>query len=417
MDDNEKFHIDAAIDIKNTSTEEWKQIVLYFIPNMFTKENSPSLENPALININAIYIDGQASTYSLEKDTLTLPLPSSLSPDKNVKVRISYEFTMPLEGLRFTKKGDDFHLAEWYPMVPTYRNGWNKHEYRSRGETYHTAFSDFYLKMEIPSSYTIVTSSGDDKLLNQKGKEIVVKNVKELFIGLIAAHTFVEETSSVQKVNVRVFGNKGQDATNKEVLTVATKAIEYFSKEFGPYPSNQFDVIVGGLGMEYPGIVTVGSIYNSRPVNLQALKRMVVHEVAHQWFYGIVSNDPYQDAWLDEGFAELATLLYYTEFQGDNYSFEFGNQLSKERSLPVNLPLDQYAPNEQSSYIYGKASTQLGAFFQKFGGEEAAKKFIKEYVKAFRYKEVNTKEFVSFTKQYFDLNDNKEFVNWLEINE
>lgn len=36
--------------------------------------------------------------------------------------------------------------------------------------------------------------------------------------------------------------------------------------------------------MEYPGIVTVGSI--SQPIKV--LENYIVHEIAHQWFYGVI---------------------------------------------------------------------------------------------------------------------------------
>ncbi|MFI6675440.1 hypothetical protein [Kribbella sp. NPDC050469] len=50
------------------------------------------------------------------------------------------------------------------------------------------------------------------------------------------------------------------------------------------------------LGMEYPGFVL-----------LNVAGSPVVHEVAHQWWYGIIGNNEYADPWLDEAFATYAT--------------------------------------------------------------------------------------------------------------
>ena len=33
---------------------------------------------------------------------------------------------------------------------------------------------------------------------------------------------------------------------------------------------------------------------------------MLVHEVAHMWFYGMVGNSQFRDPWLDEAFASWA---------------------------------------------------------------------------------------------------------------
>jgi Peptidase family M1 domain len=416
MDEDETFYVEAEIDITNVSEENWNEIVLYFIPNMFTKENAPTLENPALVNIHSLFIDGKASDYSLDKDTLSIPLSTQLPPGENIKLRMVYDFTLPSEGLRFTKEGENFHLAQWYPMVPTYRNGWNKQDFQSRGETYHTPFSDFHLEVEAPASYAIVSSSEGDDLLS-KGSEVIIENEKDIFIALLKNASSLEKRTAINNVNIRVFGSEEKPEQKKEVLYTAVKALDFFNREFGGYTKKQFDVIIGGLGMEYPNVVTVGSIYNSDPVDIDSLKRMVVHEVAHQWFYGMVSNDPYSDAWLDEGFAEIATLLYYTEFEEGDFSFDFGNQMSKKLPLPVNFPLDQYTSIEMSSYIYSKSSTRLGILFKKYGGEDTAKEFIKEYVKAYQYKEVDSEEFVRFTKHHFNLESNKEFEEWLDLSE
>jgi hypothetical protein len=416
MDEDESFHVEAEIDITNISEENWDEIILYFIPNMFAKESAPNLVNPATVNIHSLFIDEKASDYSLEKDTLLLPLSTQLPPGKNIKLRMVYEFTLPSEGLRFTKVGENFHLAQWYPMVPTYRNGWNKQDFQSRGETYHTPFSDFHLEVEAPASYTIVSSSEGDDLLS-KGTEVIIENEKDIFIAFLKNASSLEKRTSINNVNIRVFGSEEKPEQKKEVLDTAVKALDFFNREFGGYTKKQFDVIIGGLGMEYPNVVTVGSIYNSEPVDIDSLKRMVVHEVAHQWFYGMVSNDPYNDAWLDEGFAEIATLLYYTEFAERDFSFDFGNQMSKKLPLPVNFPLDQYTSIEMSSYIYSKSSTKLGILFEKYGGEDTAKEFIEEYVKTYQYKEIDSEEFVRFTKHHFNLESNKEFEEWLDLSE
>jgi aminopeptidase N len=416
MGEDEAFKVEAGIDITNVSDDNWGKLVMYFIPNMFTKENAPELENPASVHIQSLHVNGRTSDYSLEKDTLTLPLSSELSPGENIKVKVVYEFTLPKEGLRFTKEGDHLHLAQWYPMVPTYRKGWNKQDYQSRGETYHTTFSDFHLEVEAPPSYKIVSSSDEDDSL-KVGKEVAVKNEKEIFLALLKDARPLEKRTSVHNVNVRVFGSDQNPDQKKEVLDAAVNALDFFQRKFGGDEKQQFDVIIGGLGMEYPNVVTVGSIYDSEAADIESLKRMVVHEVAHQWFYGMVSNDPYDNAWLDEGLAEIARLLYDVEFESRDFTFDIGNQFSKGLKLPVNLPLNQYPDMKMSSYIYGKSSTELGMILKKFGGKEAAQDFLKEYIETYQFKEIDTIEFVRFTKHYFNLENNKEFEDWLDLSE
>jgi aminopeptidase N len=53
-------------------------------------------------------------------------------------------------------------------------------------------------------------------------------------------------------------------------------------------------------GIEYPGALQFGDL------RARQLPELAAHELAHQWFYGLVGNDQARDPWLDEGFATYA---------------------------------------------------------------------------------------------------------------
>jgi hypothetical protein len=412
MNQEKKFKVTAQIDIKNTSNSSWENLKLYFIPNVFTKENSPSLEKPSEVKITALHINNIPSTYTLKKDTLEIPLNSKVKVKENIQVNIDYEFTLPHEGLRFTQNGKDLHLAQWYPMVPTYNKGWNKEDYKFRGESYHTFFSDFELEMDVPTKYTVVTSSDRDNALAD-GEKVTLKEVNEVFIALLDNPSI--QSKRVNDINVKVFSNEQYKDFENEILEIATQSIKYFDENIGNYASNELDIIVGGLGMEYPNAITVGNIYDTEVLDLESLKRMVVHEIAHQWFYGMINNDPFHEAWLDEGMTELAKKLFYSDYKNEEFSFENQKKFSETLPLPVNLSLDQYKDIEMSSYVYGKSTTSLGLLMQKYGGKETAKDFLKKYFNYYKFKHINTEEFVRFTKFYFELDNNDEFTSWLDL--
>ncbi|MEI2358951.1 M1 family aminopeptidase, partial [Mesobacillus zeae] len=214
-------------------------------------------------------------------------------------------------------------------------------------------------------------------------------------------------------VNIRVFGFEQNERFYNEISEVASDALNYFEKNIGPYPSSQLDIVLDGLGMEYPGIVTANSIYNGGKVKPDYLKNMIVHEIAHQWFYGVISNDPFNDVWLDEGFSEFAAGLYQFSKSKEDIPYQsMYQQIEHLAPLPVNLPLDKYVEN-QSPYTYGKSNVMLWKLFEKRGGVGEAEKFLKTYYDFYKYKEVNSEEFVRFTKHYFKLEDESVFKDWL----
>ncbi|WP_083489205.1 M1 family metallopeptidase [Heyndrickxia shackletonii] len=412
MNTNGVFHIESTIKIKNTSADAWNELVFYFIPNMSTKKNAPQLEYPSTINFKKVEINEKNVSFKLDKDTLKLPLSSNIQPKKETVVHFSYDFTLPEKGLRLTKSGNNYFLAQFYPMLATYRNHkWNKEKYQLRGESYHTGFSDFKITYDIPKEFTITSTSQNDEYPSENRGSFEINNVKEVFISILKNPKFVLKKEN--NVSIRVFGMENDIELYKEISDVALDALNFFQQNIGPYPFKQLDIVLGEMGMEYPGIITAGSIYNSQQVSSEALKNMVVHEIAHQWFYAIISNDSFNDAWLDEGFANFAESLYYFSSTKEKVPYNLIKRPSKE--LVVNLPIDKYR-NNQSSYIYGESMNMLWKLFEKRGGINKAKEFLKTYYQLYKFKELNTQEFVRFTKAYFNLKDNSDFEGWLKLN-
>ncbi|MDF9762258.1 hypothetical protein OKW24_004031 [Peribacillus simplex] len=293
-------------------------------------------------------------------------------------------------------------------MIATYRNHkWNKEAYRLKGESYHTSFSDFKIQYKLPKDLTLISSDDNDGYPSKRTGVLEGDNIKEFYISLLKEPNVIQKKTG--DITIRVFGVDERKELHKEISEMASEAMNYFQDTFGPYPHKQLDIILDEKGMEYPGIVTAGSNYN-RLESPEHLRRIVVHEIAHQWFYGVISNDPYHDAWLDEGITDLATLLFYAN-QGNDISFD--EELFKEFTLPVNLPLDKYSSNDQSNYIYGKSSTMLWKIFQENGGELKAEDFLKNYYDHYQYIEVDTQEFVRFLKYYLNLKDDDYFKDWI----
>lgn len=407
MNSSEMFEVKANIDIINDSKDTWNELVFYLIPNIFTEMGTGTL------TIQEIKIDGENAKYTLEEDNLKIQLESGLVSKGERSVEFSYKFTLPENGLRFTKNNGNLYLAQFYPMLATYRNhSWNKEDYRLQGETYHTGFSDFHVTYQLPEGYTLVSTSPNDSYPSRDKGTLQASQVKEFFIAILQNPSAIEK--EVNQTNIRVFGFDEDTEFLKEITEIAADVLTYFEKTIGQYPYDQIDIVLDGMSMEYPGIVTAHSIDNTAlPPDL--LKKTVVHELAHQWFYGIISNDPYHEAWLDEGFAEFATYLYAYSRPNRNVPYEeLYRMIAGLESMPVNLSLDEYGG--RTSYIYLKSTVMLWKLFEQRGGLKEAEEFLKTYYDYYKFKEVNSKEFIRFTKYYFNLKDDSAFKEWLQLN-
>jgi hypothetical protein len=83
-------------------------------------------------------------------------------------------------------------------------------------------------------------------------------------------------------------------------------ALFYYGLWYGGYPYERVTVVDppwggrGAGGMEYPTLITCGTKLFTTP-DMYEPESVTVHEAGHQWFYGLVGNNEFEAAWLDEG--------------------------------------------------------------------------------------------------------------------
>ncbi|MBK7940367.1 MAG: M1 family metallopeptidase [Flavobacteriales bacterium] len=88
------------------------------------------------------------------------------------------------------------------------------------------------------------------------------------------------------------------------------RIIETFSRDIGPYVYPKMVVADARDGMEYPMLTLDGG----RDPEYRGL---LVHEVGHNWFYGMVGNNETYRALLDEGFTQFLTSWGLEHIDGD----------------------------------------------------------------------------------------------------
>ena len=132
---------------------------------------------------------------------------------------------------------------------------------------------------------------------------------------------FADKTFLVLKGQV-VLPRSGRTVTTWAMYTKGSEelwkphALEYlhdgilkYSQWNGDYPYSQVTAVDGtisaGGGMEYPNVTVIGGVSNK-----EALEVVIVHEVGHNWFYGILGSNERDFGWMDEGLNTLNEMRY-----------------------------------------------------------------------------------------------------------
>jgi hypothetical protein len=128
---------------------------------------------------------------------------------------------------------------------------------------------------------------------------------------LAIAH-FHRQSTTAGQTRIRLFdthaSGSSTSALRTELLAAARDDLLGYEQRFGDYSPPELDIVqsrsIDGEGMEYPELVFV-----QVPPGADASDEagLLAHEIAHQWFYGIVGNNQWREPFLDESFATFAS--------------------------------------------------------------------------------------------------------------
>jgi aminopeptidase N len=186
---------------------------------------------------------------------------------------------------------------------------------------------------------------------------------------------FMLHTSPVlQAVSGETYGTRvtsyylpGAETAGRSALKYAQQALAIYSDHFGEYPFTDMRVAPAPIayrGMEYPQVIFLGvELYTRFRENLEIL---TVHEMAHQWWYNIVHNDPVQEPWLDEALAEFSMMIYMENMRGADdagvlvarrWQTPLDSLVAKGEDTAVNQPVPAFQNgNQYETVVYGKGA-------------------------------------------------------------
>ncbi len=410
LNSRDEFHIKANINVTNESEEAFQNIGFYFVPNALNPEDTENFfQDSAETDIKEISGKDGDMRYSLENNELLVELEKPLKPGSTEAIEISYSLKLPANGLRLSQVEENFYLAQWYPMLAQYDEGWDIQDFVVTGESYHTGFGEFKITYTLPQEFLIASSAEDGAVKAASSGTLQGEKIKDFYLALLNPEQWLHETVEVNDTKLRLFMPLDQELL-EEATEVAQATFAFFEKEIGDNPFPELDLIGNDGFMEYPNIIEVGSVAD-------LIDTVLVHEIAHQWFYYIVGNDPFEDAWLDESITEFASALFITDYYGDEsygyHSAESAMQFEKPEKY-TNLTLAEFSNSRYISTIYGEAPLRLRDFFAENGGQEGALEFLRAYYEEFQFEFLNTADFKVFFEEYFE-GDQSEFLDeWLK---
>jgi hypothetical protein len=324
----------------------------------------------------------------LDATRLTVPLEDGLGENCEITLSLDYTLNIPHveEGYngRFGYLGytdRQLNLGHWMPTIALYRDDWYIPSPYWVGEQTLVEASDFEATLEIQNAPpTIdVAAPGIVRHPTSTSWEARLDRARDLTFsvgnGFRRTNGLAEDGTAVE---IYDFPQGGGVDPAQQALKAASEAITLYTELFGiSYPYPRMVIVEGDFpdGMEFSGLVFVGEawfrIWNGEPNSW--LTVITVHEVAHQWWYGLIGNDASQNPFLDEAFATYSEYLYFQRYYGDQteWWWDFRVRPYDTDSGVVDAPV--YIYPDSRVYInatYLKGAEMLHALRLEMGDED-----------------------------------------------
>lgn len=353
------------------------------------------------------------------KDTtlIKVRLPKPVKGGESITLHTRFQVNLPKI---FARMGtaDDFVMAgQWFPKLSAYEpvgrrgrttEGWNLHQYHGNSEFY-ADFGIYSVRIRVPETYKVAATGFPTQQAVVKNGEKVYQfyadDVHDFAWAASPDFVYAEEPFSapnVPGVRIKLYLDPAHQDLKERYFYAAKAALSNYSKWFGPYPYATLSIVVppkagnGAGGMEYPTLVTAFGADDTTPG--YDLERTVVHEIGHQYFYGMVASNEFEEAWLDEGFTSYAEDKLMEQEYGliPNLPVQSGLITSPSSLTQESWKFD--SQNEYAANVYTRGKLVLLGIEHQVGTKKM-ERILSTYVKKYRFKHPTSADFQNVVEQ------------------
>ena len=343
-----------------------------------------------------------------DKTVVDVHVPKPIAPGAYVQFKIAFQTKLPETQARSGWKRDFVLGGQWFPKVGVWWNGsWNCHQYHATTEFF-ADFGVYDVKLTVPQ-YEVAGASG--VLVEEKSNP---DNTKTLTYHGDDIHDFAWTVSPRYKVRESVYQSQmgpiqlrflmqpahWNQAERHDKITRET--LDHFEKWYGPYPYKTLTVVdpepdSAAGGMEYPTFITGDSSW-FMPDGLYLPELVVEHEFGHQYWYGMVATNEFEDAWMDEGINSYTEVKVLDSILGKNTSIlsiagvTVGEREEQrltylgvaDRDAMAEKAYDYYSFGSYGGITYGKTASVL-LTLEGIVGEDTMAKAMRTYFMKYRF--------------------------------
>ncbi len=397
-----------------------------------------------------------------DRTVIRVPLAKPVKPGEKITLDITFTSQLPRVFARTGYWASFALVGQWFPKIGVWESagerrraqaGWNCHQFHATTEFY-SDFGNYDVTMTVPAVYKgKVGATGKMEFERDNPDGTVTYNFRQEnvhdFAWTVDANYLVvkrrfKAAEQVTPSEISDWSHRLNLPADRVALTdvdvtvliqpehrdqldrhfnAAFNAIKYFGLWYGNYPYPTLTVVdppynaAGAGGMEYPTFITAGTSW--RAGRDQNPEEVIVHEFGHQFWYGLVATNEFEESWLDEGFNTYSTAKVLKTAYGANViPFGFGGfdwfyfpveipRPYEDRLLTLrgkfNDPILTPAWKFYDDFSYGLNSYPRTGLtmntLERYLGEDQMARVMREYHRKWRYGHPASQDFFDTVNQ------------------
>lgn len=459
LDDRSHFlHGFETFTYTNNAPDTLKFLYIHLWPNGYENDRTAFSEQQLINGQSAFYfakpqqrgfidslkftVNGTEAEYFTEEnfpDIARINLAQPLPPGGKIEVATPFRVKIPKVFSRMGHRGHAYYISQWFPKPAVYdQKGWHAFPYLDQGEFY-SNFGSYDVSISLPKNYVVIATGNctDETEVNwldslskaplpndtlyakswPKSSEVM----KTIHFHEDKVHDFAwfadmryivrKDTLSVAGKTVTAYcaflpAHKKQWLKGTDYLKTA---IRHYSEYVGAYPYQtvkgiEGDLIAGG-GMEYPTVTLIdqNAVYDLRSV--------LIHEVGHNWFYGMLATNEREHPWMDEGINSFYERKTSRDLSRDSTSKKINKRndlleniiyydaVSCGEDQSAELPAQAYTQLNYGGDVYFK-TTLLLKWLERYMGEANFQAGIYDYFNTWQFKHPYPEDFRAIMQKH-----------------
>ena len=353
-----------------------------------------------------------------DETDVRVPLPHAVGPGERITLDVEWRSVLPEIVERTGYERDFYMVGQWFPKLARRSTDgvWIHFPFHAQSEFY-ADFGSYDVTLDVPKEVKI----GATGVLTEEHMDGARRRVRYLAddvhdFAWTAWKSFLERSETMDGVHVRLLYPPGNDANADATLRAVRHGLRYFGDAFGHYPYPVLTVVhppewaPAASGMEYPTLITTGLPWYTSLAS-SFVERVTLHELGHQWFYGLVATDEHSWPFLDEGlttYAESSSMkallgvgnglrLPGLDIDGDAYLR--GLAASAGHDDVVARPAADFVSfGEIGSLVYARTGIILETIARTYG-ESALRRALGRYARRYRFEHPGPKHLVAVVRE------------------